>query len=50
MHTFTEELQQGLCIAYKNMLSLAMNIKREENLKKSIRPKIHTATHDFFLI
>jgi hypothetical protein len=26
MHTFTEELHQGLFIAYENMLSLALNI------------------------
>jgi hypothetical protein len=29
LHTFTKESHQEHCIAYKNMLSLAMNIKRE---------------------
>jgi hypothetical protein len=48
MHTFTEESHQGLCIAYKNKLSLAMKVKREQNRKKSMRPKVQSAIRDFF--
>jgi hypothetical protein len=45
MYTFTKESNHGLCVAYKNMLS--MNIKRKQNRTNPMRPKITVVYNSF---
>ena len=41
-------LHQNICGAYENLLSIAMNIKRERTRRMAMRPKIQLAIRDFY--
>ena len=41
-------LHQNICGAYENLLSIAMNIKRQRTRRMAMRPKIQLTIRDFY--
>ena len=41
-------LQQEICSAYENLLSIAMNIKRQQTRQKAMKPKTQLLIRDFY--